>query len=65
MRYEDCPDIKNHYKSGKEEKLGYCQYLDWAEKKNKTHEQKQCPTCSYWVIWEKRQKVLSVNQNEK
>lgn len=33
---------------------GYVERAEWAEKKLKTHEQKQCPKCGLWALWTKR-----------
>lgn len=30
---------------------GYVAWHEWAERKAKTHNQLQCPTCGTWAIW--------------
>ena len=37
-----------------DEPEGYVNWHIWAEKKGKTHIQKQCPRCGLWHIWEPR-----------
>ena len=45
-----CPNVKAHTKSPD----GYLAWHEWAEKKAKTHEQTQCPTCGFWSIWKRK-----------
>lgn len=47
---EDCPDAHKHTPSPG----GYLRFHEWAEKKAKTHDQFQCPTCGFWAIWKKK-----------
>lgn len=49
-RFEDCPAAKAHAK----QPSGYVERSNWSERKLKTHEQLQCPTCGFWVIWRRR-----------
>lgn len=49
----ECPDVKKHTKFPVG--LGYLDWHVWAEKKEKTHVQTQCPTCKLWVIWKKKE----------
>ncbi len=32
--------------------LGYVAHFEWAEEMLKTHDQRQCPGCGMWSIWE-------------
>lgn len=34
---------------------GYLAWHEWAEKMAKTHQQRQCPGCELWVIWEPKE----------
>lgn len=52
-RFEDCPDVAKHTKTPS----GYVEKAEWAERKMKTHECHQCPTCGFWVIWRRRRKA--------
>lgn len=36
------------------EPSGYLAWHEWAERKDRTHEQTQCPKCGLWVFWRKR-----------
>jgi hypothetical protein len=38
----------------RDEPSGYLAWHEWAEKKAKTHEQRQCPKCGLWSIYVKR-----------
>jgi hypothetical protein len=49
-RFEDCPDAKKHTKQPD----GYVSRAEWAERKLKTHDCTQCPTCGFWVIWRRK-----------
>jgi hypothetical protein len=42
-----CPDVGTHTPAPS----GQLQWASWAEVKNKTHVQQQCPTCHLWTIW--------------
>jgi len=44
----ECPNVGQHTP----EPPGYLQWFDWAEEMAKTHEQRQCPGCERWSIWE-------------
>lgn len=37
--------------------VGYSEWHAWAEKKSKTHDQKECPECGLFSIW-----VLKMNR---
>lgn len=50
---EACPDRAKHTS----DPPGYLAWHEWAEKKAKTHDQHQCPTCGFWVIWKRKKKV--------
>jgi hypothetical protein len=50
VRADSCPNVRNHTKRPD----GYVAFMEWAEKKEKTHEQERCPDCGLWVIWRKR-----------
>jgi len=41
----------------KDDPRGYSDWHEWAEKKGKTHVQKQCKKCGLWVIWAKKVKL--------
>lgn len=56
----ECPDRHKHTKHPE----GYLQFHAWAEKKMRTHEQVQCPTCGWWAIWKRRDKPLTKEQVE-
>jgi hypothetical protein len=45
---EDCPNKDNH-NMGPD---GYIAWDNWAERMSKTHNQKRCPVCRLYVIWE-------------
>lgn len=54
VRYRDagdCPDVDSHT----EHPNGYIEFDEWAEEMQKTHVQKRCPSCGFYVIWEKKQ----------
>lgn len=49
---EDCPSKKNHTKNPPKEMVVW---TAWAEQMlDKGYDQKQCPDCGKYVIWEKR-----------
>lgn len=50
MPKSKCPDKQYHNMEDKEPS-GYVAWFEWAEKLNKTHEQKQCPTCGLYTYW--------------
>jgi hypothetical protein len=52
---ETCPDRAKHTP----DPPGYVAWLEWAEKKAKTHTQHQCPKCGYWVVWKRKPKVAA------
>jgi hypothetical protein len=33
---------------------GYIAWHEWAERKAKTHDQRQCLHCGSWAVWVKR-----------
>jgi len=35
---------------------GYLEWHAWAEQMGRTHDQKQCPECGRYAIWEKRKR---------
>ena len=37
---------------------GYVEWHMWAEKKQRTHEQRRCPGCGLWAIWVKRKEPV-------
>lgn len=37
-----------------DEPHGYVERSEWAQKKLRTHEQKQCPKCGLWAFWVER-----------
>lgn len=47
---ELCPDVANHVQSPR----GYLAHCEWADEKRKTHKQRQCPTCGFWVLWDEK-----------
>lgn len=47
--YEGCPQRHLHVLAEPE---GYITWHEWAEQMSKTHDQKQCPGCGLWKIWE-------------
>ncbi len=47
----DCPNRDAH-NIGPD---GYHEWETWADEMSKTHEQKQCPGCTFWVIWEPKE----------
>ena len=51
-RAEDCPKADKHTPCPG----GYLNWHAWAEKKAKTHDQLQCPTCGFWAIWKPKKK---------
>lgn len=57
---EDCPDFKKHTKQPD----GYVEWHTWAEKKEKTHVQTQCPTCKLWAIWVKKEKACKCHPQD-
>jgi DNA-directed RNA polymerase subunit RPC12/RpoP len=52
---ETCPDRAQHTS----DPAGYIAWHERAEKKAKTHDQHQCPTCGYRVIWKRKSKSVS------
>jgi hypothetical protein len=32
----------------------YSAWIAWAEKKSKTHDQRECPNCGSWAVWIKK-----------
>lgn len=44
---EECPRIELHTSCPS----GYVQWHEWAERMEKTHKQKRCPSCGFWAIW--------------
>jgi DNA-directed RNA polymerase subunit RPC12/RpoP len=52
---ETCPDRAKHTS----DPAGYIAWHERAEKKAKTHDQHQCPTCGYRVIWKRKSKSVS------
>lgn len=49
---EECPDLEKHTVCP----VGYLHWHEWAEKKARTHNQSQCPTCGYWAIWKPKKR---------
>lgn len=47
---EQCPDRAKHTP----DPPGCLAWHEWAEKKAKTHDQFQCRTCGFWVIWKRK-----------
>lgn len=45
--HRDCPDRTKHTTAPD----GYMAWHDWAREKSKTHDQRRCPTCRFWVLW--------------
>lgn len=52
---EECADRAKHTP----DPPGYLAWMEWAEKKAKTHDQHQCPTCGFWVIWKPKRKAAT------
>ena len=50
---EQCPDRAKHTP----DPPGYLAWHAWAEKKARTHDQFQCPTCGFWAIWKRKAKA--------
>lgn len=50
---ETCPSRSKHTPCPS----GYIAWHEWAEAKEKTHEQTQCPTCGFWAIWKRRRRA--------
>lgn len=48
MEHDSCPDVERHTAAP----TGYLAWHEWAEKMAKTHRQKRCATCGFYVIWE-------------
>lgn len=44
---DDCPDIEQHTACP----TGYLAWHEWADKMSKTHRNKRCATCGFWVVW--------------
>lgn len=51
-RRADGTSCEHPYEKG--EPSGYLQWHAWAEKREKTYSQSQCPECGLWVIYERR-----------
>lgn len=49
MKRKPCPNESAHNDDGPRD---YMSRAEWAENKLKTHDQKQCPGCHLWLIWE-------------
>lgn len=47
---EACRDASRHTDKG----VGCMDFHEWAEKKAKTHEQRRCLVCGFWVMWVKK-----------
>jgi len=39
---------------------GYAQWVDWAERKAKTHDQVECPHCGRFAIWVRKPEVVDL-----
>lgn len=50
----DCPAAKSHT----EQPSNYLDAEPWAERMQKTHEQRQCHKCGFWVIWKPKRRPL-------
>lgn len=48
-----CADVAKHT----QQPLGYLAWHEWAEKKARTHDQHQCPTCGLWTIWRRKERT--------
>lgn len=46
-----CPNRSKHTKGQPETEVVW---HAWADKKQQTHDQVQCPVCGFWCIWKKR-----------
>lgn len=57
QNYGNCPN-KDHHTPHPE---GYLQWHEWANKMSETHEQKQCPSCGLWAIWEPKENMQNAN----
>ena len=51
---DKCPEKHRHAPDLPGIHGGYVEVDEWHEKKAKTHDQKQCPACLLWVVWERR-----------
>ena len=52
MRAKDCQKAFKHTPVPD----GYVAWMEWAEKKAKTHEQIKCPVCKTYSIWKRKAK---------
>ena len=50
MKQRNCPDRENHTVSPD----GYVAFFDWCKEMSKTHKQRKCKSCGFFVIWEKK-----------
>ena len=54
-RFEDCPDARKHTK----QPAGYIDRSLWADRKAKTHDCFQCPTCGFWRVWKRKERGMT------
>ena len=40
---------------------GYLEWDKWSDKMSETHNQKRCPECGLWVIWEPKENMQNAN----
>ena len=55
-----CPNVRRHTPRPE----GYGDFMDWAEKKAKTHVQTRCPDCGLWTIWKPKKKAAPKQDGE-
>ena len=53
MRAKDCQKAFKHTPIP-DYAVGYVAWMEWAEKKAKTHEQIKCPVCQTYSIWKRK-----------
>ena len=51
-RHTQMTEQCEHPESYPDEPKAYIAWHEWADEKAKTHEQKHCPYCKLWAIWE-------------
>jgi hypothetical protein len=47
MNGQPCPEVMKHTLCP----TGYVDFMEWAERKGRTHRQVQCPGCGLFKVW--------------
>jgi predicted RNA-binding Zn-ribbon protein involved in translation (DUF1610 family) len=50
-----CPHCGQKGKGYRRGPVGYVEWMEWAEKLGRTHEQEECPGCGRLTVWRKKE----------